>query len=206
MVKYNKHRINYYYPFGLTFDKPPERGNDFLYNGKELQNETIGEGNDMASFDLYACGARFYDAQLGRFHSVDPLNQYHSPYNYVGNNPINMIDPTGMWGTEFDDRDEKFYGESEQNNISRGPGDPNNEFGDIYVSEEVNVTPTRTDDKKQSIVDYLKMLDAMCYGNNNKLSVGTRITGSGGGTGNGWTANYTVSIELDILGLLGSQY
>ncbi|MBD3329378.1 hypothetical protein GF357_02695, partial [Candidatus Dojkabacteria bacterium] len=48
--------------------------------------------------DCYDYGARYYDPAIGRWHVVDSLEQYDSPYIYVGNNPISMIDPTGLWG------------------------------------------------------------------------------------------------------------
>ena len=46
-------------------------------------------------------GARFYDSDIGRFLSVDPLAADFaswSPYNYVLGNPVIIIDPDGRNG------------------------------------------------------------------------------------------------------------
>jgi RHS repeat-associated protein/uncharacterized delta-60 repeat protein len=41
-------------------------------------------------------GARFYDASLGKFINQDPAREGNNYYSYVGNNPLNMTDPTGL--------------------------------------------------------------------------------------------------------------
>ncbi|MGK7390101.1 MAG: DUF6443 domain-containing protein [Candidatus Cyclobacteriaceae bacterium M2_1C_046] len=80
-----------YYPFGLTFNSYTRSyitPNNYLYNGKEIQEE----------WDVYDYGARYYDPAIARFINVDPLafkRNWLTPYNYVQNNPILRIDPTG---------------------------------------------------------------------------------------------------------------
>jgi RHS repeat-associated protein len=83
-------QANDYYPFGMVHSTAPAT-NLYLYNGKEAQKEMNGRWYDY--------GARFYDAQLGRWHVVDPLAERHfdiTSYNYALNNPLRYIDPLGM--------------------------------------------------------------------------------------------------------------
>ena len=58
--------------------------------------------NTDLGLDWYDYGFRWYDAELGRFPSVDPLAENRlgmTPFNYVSNNPISRIDPNGL--TDF---------------------------------------------------------------------------------------------------------
>ncbi len=89
-------QTNEYYPFGMAYTKSsssllnPVVPNKYKYNGKEEQ-EMPGKWLDY--------GARFYDTQLGRWHSVDPMTEKYesnSPYQYCLNNPITLIDPFGL--------------------------------------------------------------------------------------------------------------
>jgi len=52
-------------------------------------------GKEEDESGLHYFGARYYDSNLGRFSSVDPVKENHA-YSYVANNPMNFIDPTGM--------------------------------------------------------------------------------------------------------------
>jgi RHS repeat-associated protein len=81
-----------YYPFGQLMDgrtSVASADSRYKYTGKERDAES--------GYDCF--GARYYDARIGRFLSVDHhLSSYPSlsPYCYVGNNPIGFVDPTGM--------------------------------------------------------------------------------------------------------------
>lgn len=83
-----------YYPFGLVMPgRSSNTGNpndDYKFTGHELDDE--------AGLDIYHMNARAMDPVLGRFMQIDPHYFNYpgiSPYAYVGNNPLVLVDPTG---------------------------------------------------------------------------------------------------------------
>ncbi|WP_170827515.1 DUF6443 domain-containing protein [Roseivirga sp. 4D4] len=87
---------DHYYPFGMNINAlsstaPLSKPNQFKLSGNEEQTEF--------DFNVYDFNARFYDDALGRFMNIDPmadLRNWVTPYNYVQNNPLILVDPTGL--------------------------------------------------------------------------------------------------------------
>ncbi len=87
---------DHYYPFGMSISAlsssaPLSTPNRFKLSGNEEQTEF--------DLNLYDFNARMYDPVLGKFNSVDPMADQRgwlTPYNYVQNNPLARIDPSGM--------------------------------------------------------------------------------------------------------------
>ena len=62
------------------------------FNGKEMDNEVSGSGNQ------YDYGFRIYNPRIGKFLSVDPLFKsfpWYTPYQFAGNKPIWCFDLDG---------------------------------------------------------------------------------------------------------------
>jgi RHS repeat-associated protein len=79
-----------YDPFGNTSFTGEESDNPFQYTGRE--NNGTG---------LYYYRARYYSSELQRFISEDPIRFDGGDVNfyaYVGNNPVNFVDPLGLFG------------------------------------------------------------------------------------------------------------
>ena len=78
-----------YFPYGKVLQ-------EYVNGDKERYLTTQHERDEETGLDYR--GARFYDADVGRFLSVDPLAADFaawSAYNYVLGNPVSLIDPDG---------------------------------------------------------------------------------------------------------------
>lgn len=94
---------------------------NYKFTGYERDSETAYGQTDTG---LDYAFARYYSSRLGRFLSTDPLGgaignlQSHNAYTYVQNNPLNSVDPLGLWCT------------GDGPGCSRGVGGGGDPFGD----------------------------------------------------------------------------
>jgi RHS repeat-associated protein len=93
---YTAEGIYDYDPYGKILRSYTKSTEKYLTTAHERDTET----------DLDYRGARFYDSEVVRFLSLDPLAAKYanlSPYNYVAGNPVMLIDPTGKSPEDAED-------------------------------------------------------------------------------------------------------
>ena len=83
--------------------------NTYTYDPYGVTTETKAAGTNVSnpwryagqyqdvSTGLYKMGARYYQAELGRWTQPDPSGVESNVYSYVGGNPVNFIDPLGLF-------------------------------------------------------------------------------------------------------------
>lgn len=64
-------------------------------NSAVVANNLRYIGGHQEGANVYKLGARYYDANLGRFTQMDPTGQEFNPYSYTAGDPINYLDPSG---------------------------------------------------------------------------------------------------------------
>ena len=108
-------------------------GNPYGYTGEWWEDEV----------QLLHLRARWYAPETGTFLSVDPVES-EPPYQYVSGNPVNRVDPSGMYeddvhfGLTFRIADDlaRSYGRSDIDRIGQAIG-----WGDQYIDEGFGVRP-----------------------------------------------------------------
>ena len=90
---------NYSYdPWGRIISQTENVPNDIKYAGEYQDSET----------GLIYLRNRYYDPALGRFITEDPAKDGLNWYAYCGNNPINCVDPLGLYKLERDEDGEIY--------------------------------------------------------------------------------------------------
>ncbi|MBL0051178.1 MAG: RHS repeat-associated core domain-containing protein [Bacteroidetes bacterium] len=98
-LKFTLNGVYDYYPYGKIL-------REYVQGPQEKYLTTHHQRDEETGLDYR--GARFYDCDIARFLSLDPLAVKFagwSAYNYVLGNPLIFIDPNGMQATECESTD-----------------------------------------------------------------------------------------------------
>lgn len=126
--------------------------NKYRYNSKEYQDEL--------GLNVYDYGFRLYDPAIGRMQNPDPLAELAydlTPNRYCFNNPVNFIDPTGLWETTANG-----YTTNKPEDIKR--------FMSYMETENVALNNTPTNQQTSTFID-----GEMSPGGHGKLSDGSTL-------------------------------
>ncbi|MBS1489915.1 MAG: hypothetical protein JSS93_05275 [Bacteroidetes bacterium] len=137
-----------FYPFGLAFNSYSRENSvkqDYLYNGKELQDELGLNWEDY--------GVRMYMPEIGRWGVIDMMAGAYSsvsPYQYVLNNPILCMDVDGKWtiAIHFAMTTNAFL----ENGYSQAFSDRLGHFASVYADNPSSVSGSPTPSHGQTPV------------------------------------------------------
>jgi len=71
------------------------------FTGKEFDEDGLDSANGVGGIRLSYFGARYFDAEVGKWVAVDPAHQYFDAYNYCGGKTIFGVDHDGRGGPNF---------------------------------------------------------------------------------------------------------
>jgi RHS repeat-associated protein len=150
-----------YYPFGMEIpgrSYTDATGYRYGYQGQYAEKDPETNWN---AFEL-----RMYDSRIGRWLSIDPKNEFYSPYVGMGNDPISKTDPDGG---ETDDIIIRGKDKHEIRIIA--PGD------NVYIDVPFDIGEDRTFDFPDlDIVDLSRL--AIGYSVNASVNFGLYYTGN----------------------------
>ncbi len=182
-------QVDSYYPFGMNIkgltanSTDVNRPNEYLYNGKMMQDEM---GLNWLDY-----GARFFDAVLGRWHHIDDKAEKYSrasPYNYALNNPIKFVDIDGkdvvilvakdgaggmghMSAIIQDGNGNWYY-------MTQGAADPNGNISNMSsggVQGGMSLVPLGTKDKNEAIAKAKQDQNNSPYSDQVELNTSTEM-------------------------------
>ena len=163
------HQYFVYSPFGenmYQYNRNSDFNSRYRFNGKEIDSEPTERSSrkplktkriEQTGNGYY--GARYYDPKISVWLSVDPwAYRYPSqtPYNFVFNNPIRFIDPTGKGPEEGGGFFEKFGnwisgdGWNTNQEVKQNQNPDNFIFDpDNFILDEVVLTPSNSEEKNK---------------------------------------------------------